>query len=912
MTEKGKKRAPRPRTVSSKSRGARRTRGPGRQDLHLDSPAFLDVISDMVMVLDGEGKILWANKVAILEAGIPADRIAGRVCHELWHGRDAFCDGCPVRAAFASGRTEEAEIVSPKGNAWHIRAHPVKSRAGKTVSVVEIAANVTERKRALEALKESEELYKSLVRTSPEAITVTDLQGRITHVSQRALANYGTDNPLDLIGMSAFDLIAPGQRETALATLRRTLEEGIVEGLEYEIIRKDGSTYAGELCTSIVRDGRGNPKGFIATIRDVTERKRVEEALRESEARYKAIYDRSINCVFVHDFQGNFLDANDAALTLLGYQRHEIESVNFIDIIEESQVGMALEAMQEILGTGFQRRFNEFKLRRKDGGEVYVEVEGTLLFRGGRPYAIQGTARDITDRKLAQKALSEDRELLSVTLRSIGDGVITTDIGGRILLMNKAAESLTGCSQEEAAGRPLGEVFRLVDERTREPAGDAVRRVIEAGGVVAMQARSVLLAKDGAERAIANSGAPIRDRGSRIIGAVIVFSDITETRKMEDELQRAQKLESIGVLAGGIAHDFNNILTAVLGNLSLARLHAKPGDELHELLAEAAKAASIAKDLTFQLLTFSKGGAPIKKVASIEELLVHTTDFALRGSNVRGSFDIQDDLWSIECDIGQIAQVIHNLVINAKQAMPDGGIVEVAARNVTIGGTDRLPLKEGAHVKLSIRDHGVGIEREHIPMIFDPYFTTKRRGVGLGLTTTYTIVSRHGGYIHVESEVGSGTVFDVYLPSTGKKSRKSRTSRRDPRQEKGRGRVLLMDDEELVRRVAGTLLRSLGYDAVEVAGGAEMIETYVKARDGGTPFDVVIMDLTVPGGMGGKEAIVKLLEIDASARAIVSSGYCNDPIMAHYRQHGFRGVVAKPYEIDELGETLQRVLTEDA
>jgi len=419
------------------------------------------------------------------------------------------------------------------------------------------------------------------------------------------------------------------------------------------------------------------------------------------------------------------------------------------------------------------------------------------------------------------------------------------------------------------------------------------------------------MAKDGTEHAVANIGAPIRDRGSRIIGAVIVFSDITETRKMEDELQRAQKLESIGVLAGGIAHDFNNILTAVLGNLSLARLHAKPGDELHELLAEAAKAASIAKDLTFQLLTFSKGGAPIKKVASIGELLVTTADFALRGSNVRGTFDIQDDLWSIECDIGQIAQVIHNLVINAKQAMPDGGTVEVAARNVMVGEADRLPLKEGAHVRLSIRDHGMGIEREHIPMIFDPYFTTKQRGVGLGLTTTYTIVSRHGGYIHVESKVGSGTVFDVYLPSTGKRGRKSRTSRRDPRQEKGRGRVLLMDDEELVRRVAGTLLRSLGYDVVEVAGGAEMIEAYVKARDGGAPFEAVIMDLTVPGGMGGKEAIARLLEIDASARAIVSSGYSNDPIMAHFREHGFKGVVAKPYEIDELSETLQRVLNED-
>jgi two-component system cell cycle sensor histidine kinase/response regulator CckA len=390
---------------------------------------------------------------------------------------------------------------------------------------------------------------------------------------------------------------------------------------------------------------------------------------------------------------------------------------------------------------------------------------------------------------------------------------------------------------------------------------------------------------------------------------VIVFSDITEKRRMEDELQRAQKLESIGILAGGIAHDFNNILTAVIGNLSLAKIHARPEDEIYERLNEAGKAASIAKDLTQQLLTFSKGGAPIKKVASIKEILSDTTEFALSGSNVRCRYDIPEDLWSVECDVGQISQVINNLIINAKQAMPAGGTVDLAARNAVVAKRDKLPLADGKYLKIVVRDRGVGIPPEHLSMIFDPYFTTKQRGSGLGLATTYSIVKNHGGYIRVETKEGSGTSFEVYLPSTGKVIMPARRiSRGLP---SGRGRILLMDDEDVVRKVAGTLLKYLGYEVTIALDGAEMLELYRKARSQGRPFDAVILDLTIPGGMGGKEAVRRLLEIDSKAVAVVSSGYSNDPIMANYRKYGFKGVVAKPYEIDDLGATLQKVLSEE-
>lgn len=744
---------------------------------------FLDAVSEFVIYQDAGMRILWANRAALDCAEMGVDDLRGRYCFEVWHNRKEPCDRCPVVKACKTGEPQEADIEAPSGRTWNIIAYPVKNADGEVTAVTEIAKEVTESRRALEALRESEELYRTLVRTSPDSITVTDLEGRITHISRRALDIHGTGDPGDLIGKNSLELIVPEDRERAMVNLQRTLEKGIMESTEYVLLRKDGSRYIGELNASLVRDAKGNPKAFIAAVRDITERKRVQEAL------------------------------------------------------------------------------------------------------------------------------AEEKELLAVTLRSIGDGVITTDTKGRVMLMNRAAETLTGFSQEEGEGRSLREIFRVIDEKTREPAANPVDGVLESGGGLTIPDRTVLVAKDEKEWIIADSGAPIRNSKGRIIGVVIVFRDITEKHKMEEELQRAQKLESVGVLAGGLAHDFNNIMTAVIGNISLAKLLAGPEDEIFSRLDDAGKAASIAKDLTRQLLTFSKGGAPVKKVTSIKELLTDTTEFALSGSNVKSRFDMQEDMWSLECDVSQICQVFNNLVINAKQAMPEGGTIGLTARNVTVGVKDRLPLKEGKYVKISVEDQGVGIPKEHLPCIFDPYFTTKQRGSGLGLATTYAIINKHNGYINVNSEVGAGTTFEIYLPATGKRSTVVRRAGR--RAQRGKGKILLMDDEEIIRKVAGTLLRHLGYDVEFALEGSEMVEKYKDARKSGAPFDAVIMDLTIPGGLGGKDAIKRILEIDPRVKAIVSSGYFNDTIMSNYRKYGFKGVVAKPYEIDELSETLQKILDDE-
>ncbi len=517
--------------------------------------------------------------------------------------------------------------------------------------------------------------------------------------------------------------------------------------------------------------------------------------------------------------------------------------------------------------------------------------------------------REILERRRAEDALAAEKEHLAVTLRSIGDGVITTDIEGRVVLINSRAEELTGWTQEQAAGKKLRSVFNIINEKTREPCQDPVSLVISTGQIVNLTNHTALIARDNRERIIADSGAPIRGKDGTIIGVVLVFRDMTENRKREEEIRRVEKLESIGLLAAGIAHDFNNILTAILGNVQLAAVHANAQENIVGALNRAEKASLRAKNLAQQLLTFSKGGTPIKEISSTPELVRDCACFALRGSNVRCDFALPADLWPVEVDKGQIGQVIENLIINADQAMPDGGAVMVRAENITIGMecNVRIPVNDGKYVRLSIHDAGCGIPEENRCKIFDPYFTTKLTGSGLGLTTSHSIIKNHDGYIAVESEVGAGTSFHIYLPaSTDGPSWNEETPVMPPT---GSGRILVMEDEEIIRKVTEELLTLLGYEIQCAADGTQAIELFQRAKECGRPFDAVVMDLTIPGGLGGKPTIKRLLEIDPEVKAIVSSGYSNDPIMSNYRLYGFKGVIPKPYSIDQLSRTLHEVMT---
>lgn len=384
--------------------------------------------------------------------------------------------------------------------------------------------------------------------------------------------------------------------------------------------------------------------------------------------------------------------------------------------------------------------------------------------------------------------------------------------------------------------------------------------------------------------------------------------EIEERKRTEEELIRAQKLESVGILAGGIAHDFNNMIAAILGNISLAKMHVSTADKIFTYLADAENVCMRTCDLTNQLITFSKGEKPVKKTFSVGALVKSAARFSLSGSNVHCEFHMPSDLWPVEVDEGQMRQVIHNIVVNACDAMPEGGIIDIFGENITVGAEGDFPLREGRFVKVSIQDHGAGISKDNLSKIFDPYFTTKtrnnRKGMGLGLAICYSIINKHEGHIAVESEEGNGATFHIYLPASLKEGKK------EEKPVAGNGKILIMDDEEPVRLITGEFLRHIGYEVELVKNGEEALSLYKKAKEANQHFDVVILDLTVPGGMGGKNAIKKLLEIDPGVKGILASGYSDDPIMQDFSNHGFVGAIAKPYAFDHLHELIKKVMSQ--
>jgi PAS domain S-box-containing protein len=504
-------------------------------------------------------------------------------------------------------------------------------------------------------------------------------------------------------------------------------------------------------------------------------------------------------------------------------------------------------------------------------------------------------------------ALAAEKELLAVTLNSIADGVITTDIAGKIISTNRAVQSLIGWPPDEAEGKNLNEVFHLIHDQTQEPCANPVEKALQTCAIVEMENHTLLVTRDGTKRTIASSAAPIRDNAGKVVGAVLVFRDVTEKQKAEAQMLTESKLQSVGLLAGGIAHDFNNMLTTIIGNLSLARLPDSSRAEMSQLLADAEKAAFEAKDLTQQLLTFAKGGAPIRTPTLLHELIHETCQFALRGSNVQCTYSLADNAWPVEVDKGQIRQILNNLIINARQAMPQGGKIEVSMENTELSASFMPSLPAGRYLKISIKDYGPGIAPEHLPRIFEPYFTTKQAGTGLGLATVYSVIRRHDGQIKVLSEPGKGTTFELYLPASQKPVLPVAA---EPKPEKisGRGRILVVDDEAPIRKFLSLMLQKFGYEAETANDGGEAIECYKTAKSGGKPFDVVIMDLTIPNGMGGCEAVRRLHELDPKVRAIASSGYSLDPIMANFRDYGFCGVIPKPYRAEDLNHVLKEVI----
>jgi two-component system cell cycle sensor histidine kinase/response regulator CckA len=622
------------------------------------------------------------------------------------------------------------------------------------------------------------------------------------------------------------------------------------------------------------------------------------------------LVDRGLTIIFANHARGN-IDSGCkkvqgspfASLFLDTFVAKEVQSV--LERVFSTRKTQVRAAVLQIGNSRIWGRMHFRPLRMKEFRSVLVLVEDLTLEKKQLLLTQkhqEELKKEIIDRTRTEEELRKSEEKYRNIIETIQDGYYEVDMAGNLTFFNDTMCEITSYPRPELKNMSYRE---FMDEDNASKTLGEFNRVLVTGKSNKVFDHEIIR-KDGTKRNLTISISLIRDTFGQPSGFRGICRDITERKRLEEQLLKIEKLESLGVLAGGIAHDFNNILTSILGNISLAKMSPQLPNMISRRLGEAEKATARARDLTHQLLTFSRGGAPIKRTASIGELVKDCCEFAARGSNVRCEYSVPDDIYPVDVDVGQIGQVISNLIINADHAMPEGGIIHVRVENVAVTEEDGFSLTDGRYVKLSIQDRGVGIPAKILPKIFDPYFTTKHKGSGLGLATAYSIARSHDGLITVESDMGVGTTFHIYLPASEKGI--SHQNEPDSSVVTGEGKILLMDDEEPIRDMAREMLSMWGYEVDVAKDGEEAIDRYCSAGDSGSPYTAVILDLTVPGGMGGRETIRRLIEIDPEIRAIVSSGYSNDPVMSDYKGHGFSGVVAKPYTTEELSRTLEAVI----
>lgn len=741
-------------------------------------------------------------------------------------------------------------------------------------------------------LADSRQHYLTLFNQSPDGVLIIGREGHIIEFNDTAARDleYTREefSRLHLSDINPFET-----REEIRKNIEAVFEKGKAE-FEVNHKTKEGALRNIQVIAQAV-DLSGD-KVVHSIWRDITERKRAEKDLREKEEKYKLLFESANDGIFIHDETG-FIDCNQRGAEMYGLPKEEIIGRQPGEFAPERQPDGRLSSF--VAGEKIRAALNgtpqlfEWQPVRADGSPFDVEITLSRLELGGR-ICLQAIVRDITERKHAEEAL----RLTRFTVDNVADAVYWMTSNAQIVEVNETACSMLGYTRGEFLNLT---VLDIDPDFTAE-------RWANAWGTLKGQGRITIETKH-------------RTKDGRIIPVEIMANylsfggteldcafarDITERKRLEQELLRSQKLEAIGTLAGGIAHDFNNLLQGIFGYISLAKMTIADKQRTQAMLEQAEQALHMSVNLTTQLLTFAKGGKPVKTTVHLQPLIENAARFALSGSRADYSIRSDHDLWAAEVDKGQFGQVIQNIVLNAEQAMPDGGTIEITARNVRAPKKELPSLPKGRYVEIAVRDTGIGIPANYLRKIFDPYFTTKEKGSGLGLATSYSIIKNHGGLIEVVSAPGTGTTFFIYLPAI--EAEREVDEVRSVSACIRNAKILIMDDEELVRNTACALIRSLGHEADVAVDGESAVSKYQAARESGSPFDIVILDLTVRGGMGGREAIERLRVIDPGVRAVVSSGYSDNDVIAAYQKYGFMACLAKPYDVENLRKTLNTLL----
>jgi len=861
-------------------------------------------VSDQIIHMNKYGTIIYANdKEAIF--GRKPEEIIGKYFTKL--GYFDIKDTPKYLKLFKDVITGKKKINELELEIKHKDGHiiPIEvstslvKKKGKIEGFLCMIKDITERKQAEEGLRESEQ---NLIKGQEIAqmgywklnIVTEEVEG-----SDELLRIFGLSR--DEMTLNAFaGAVHPEDREYDLEHIQKGIEKGVPWDIEHRLLLKDGTIKWVRAVGEPNLDESGKTIHIIGIVQDITERKRVEETLRESEERFRILIETSPDGILI-DQDGSLIFANSAyqqMFSIKDLSRRLGKPYSPIIAPRDRERVLAISAAREageVIPTTY-----EFTGRRADGAEFPVEVTAARLVHNEQP-ATMAILRDITKRKQVEEELRESEERFRVIAETATDAIVTVDENMEIVFANYAVTDIFGYRVEEILGHSLA---ILMPEDLGERLILAFKKYLktEKKSISWKNNRFPGLKKDGQIIPLEISfNEFVKDDHHFFTGMI---RDATDRQRLEAEMLRSAKLESLGNLAGGLAHDFNNFLSSIMLNVGTARLKAGKGEEIRDLLQAAEQSIHKAKGITQQLLTFTRGGEPVKSSMSLQPIIEESVKFTLHGSKTIPRFDLPDDLWPAEVDPGQINQVINSLAINAVQAMPRGGHLTIRGRNVTIKkGDPRTVLAPGNYVEVAFKDDGVGIPPESLDSIFDPYYTTREEGTGLGLFSVFSIIERHGGWITVKSEVDRGTTFTFYLSAAAEEEVAVTSS--DIM--KGSGRVLIMDDDDTIRLGMTALLGELGYEVETTADGEEAIERYGEALKSDRPFDAVILDLTVPGGMGGAETIERLKELDPRVKAIVSSGYSTDPIMANYQKYGFKAVLPKPFQPAELSRAMEQV-----
>jgi two-component system cell cycle sensor histidine kinase/response regulator CckA len=838
------------------------------------------------------------------------DISAKPLCYKVYNNppRETVCSYCPTVQTLKDGQVHEAITDTPAGNRtihYRIISSPIMDKDGRIAAAVEMVDDITERKTIEEALRISEARFNEAQHIAHIGNWEWDTLTNNVYWSDELYRIYGYQ-PHEISPDYGLIVAAmhPDSRQEFLEAIAAALKGQRPFEMDYTFFRKDGSEAVLHTIGKVLYDSEGAER-MAGTVQDITEHKRAQEAMRESEEKFRSIFDKANDGILIADISTKkFTLANRKICDMLGYPMEEMLNLSIEDIHPPVDLPRVLAEFDKQT-KGETAVAANLPVMRRDGSIFYADIGTTIITLKGERCAI-GIFHDITQRMKMEEALRSSRAFIENVLDTVDEAFIVIDKDYRIIMANNAYGKQENLPVRDIVGRRCFEISHGSDKPCYERGEECVvRHSFEEGQPHACIHKHYN--NGGDVIYVETKSYPLRDVSGMVTSVIEVIKNITDKHLLEEQLLRTQKLEAVGLLAGGIAHDFNNLLQGVFGSISVAKMISDKEGKVSEMLEGAEAALHQARNLTKQLLTFSKGGEPVKRVVALPSVIHSAVKFALSGSNVNYIASIDDNLRLVEADEGQINQVMHNIVLNAVEAMPDGGTIRIAVKNVTVDGQSSLSLRKGDYVQIAIEDSGTGIPDSHISRIFDPYFTTKRKGSGLGLTTSYSIVKKHDGLMDVESHLGRGSTFFIYLPASGERLL-SQAQEQQKALLPGKGRILVMDDEEVVRTIAGLMVEGLGYEVDLAKNGEEATEKYSDALKAGHPFDAVILDLTVRCGMGGRETIRKMAEMDSEVLAIVSSGYSADTIVADYRQYGFKAVLSKPYAIEELGRVLHSLI----